>query len=83
MSEREHSWPSAEKRIRDGLGERRHLTLLGSPVPVAEVVPDEWCPAMYRVVIPGHPHPDKVNLSRGRDAGFTIVGRAQCHGATV
>jgi hypothetical protein len=43
---------------------------------VADVVPDERYPGMYRVKLAGEPPTDMVNLTRARDVAIALVGRA-------
>ena len=58
-----------------------HWRLMCSGKPVADVVPDERYPCMYRVRLPAQPLTDLVNLSRARDAAFAMAGRAHYRAA--
>jgi hypothetical protein len=43
---------------------------------VAEVVPDERYPSMFRVKLPDRPFSDMVNLTRAKDAALRLVDHA-------
>jgi len=44
--------------------------------PVAEIVPDEKWPSMWRVRLPDGTLSDMVNLIRAKDAAVTLAGKA-------
>jgi hypothetical protein len=43
---------------------------------VAEVVPDERYPSMFRVKLPDRPFSDMVNMTRAKDAALRLVDHA-------
>jgi hypothetical protein len=80
---RPFQWRDAERRLTfQWFRAGNHWRLSRSGRTAADVVPDERWPCMYRVVLPGRPLLDMVNLTRARDAAVALAGRAEASSGT-